>query len=273
MFAAIGRGQHRQLHAQPWVLDDPFALPFVGPAWPGIYAALSQAFGEPIIREAIGFICGRSRYAEDRLAPGAFTQYVILGAGLDSFAWRRPDLLGSLRVFEMDHPASQAWKRERIEVLALPASDRHVFTPVDFETATLRDGLDAVGFDWSQLTLYSCLGVFGYLTVDAIEATLRTVASGAAGSQIVASYAVTQPFLDDNGEKFRDIIMRLAADSGEEIKTFLSPTEIEAVFEGCSLQVADHLSRDDLYHRYFAGRPDALTPYTVERLITATVPA
>ena len=81
-------------------------------------------------------VCTRSRYAEDRLAAGAFAQYVILGAGLDSFAWRRPDLLRSLRVFEVDHPASQAWKLERVSGLALPLSDSQVFVPADFEAGS-----------------------------------------------------------------------------------------------------------------------------------------
>lgn len=147
MFTAILRGQHRQTHAQPWVFDDPYALSLVGPGWPGINAQLLALFGETIFEELIGMMCCRARYVKERLTAGRFTQFVILGAGLDSFAWRRPDLLKSLRVFEVDHPASQEWKRERVRTLALPLSDRHVFAPIDFETTTLREGLDAVGFD------------------------------------------------------------------------------------------------------------------------------
>lgn len=269
VFAAIGRGLHRERHAQPWVLDDPHALALVGPAWSDIYATLLPAFGEAVIDEAIGFVCARSRYAEDRLAAGRFTQYVILGAGLDSFAWRRPDL-GSLRVFEVDHPASQAAKRERLEALALAAGDRHVFAPIDFETETLRDGLDAVGLDWSQPTLFSCLGVLAYLTAEAIATMLRTVACAAPGSELVASYAVTAEYLDANGEAFLDTLSRLAAESGEGIQSFHAPSDIERVLEDCGLKLAEDLSREALHQRYFADRDDELTPYTTERLIIAS---
>ncbi|MGQ0620751.1 MAG: class I SAM-dependent methyltransferase [Panacagrimonas sp.] len=271
MFTAILRGQHRQLHAPPWVFDDPYALPLVGPGWPQIHAQLLALFGETIFEELIGTMCCRARYVEERLAAGHYTQFVILGAGLDSFAWRRPDLLHALRVFEIDHPASQAVKRERVQTLALPLSDRHIFTPIDFETTSLREGLDAVGFDASQCTFYSCLGVLIYLTTDAIQTLLRTVAAGAAGSEIVATYGVTPAFLDGNGKKFWDIFASVAAESGEGAQSSFAPAEMQALVEGCGLQVAEDLSRDAQHERYFAGRSDGLTPNTVERLIAAVV--
>ena len=123
------------------------------------------------------------------------TQYVMLGAGLDSFAWRRPDLLGQLRVFEVDHPASQAWKLQRVDDLGLPTHEHHVFVAVDFEVQSLRDGLDAAGFDWSQPTMFSWLGVIVYLTMDAVESTLRTVAECRSGSEVVFEYVLTEEFV------------------------------------------------------------------------------
>ena len=110
MFAAVSRGLFRLETASPWVLDDVLALVLVGPVWQRLRDQFDPLFPGPVRRESRAAVCTRSRYAEDRLAAGAFTQYVILGAGLDSFAWRRPDRLGSLRLFEVDHPASQAWK-------------------------------------------------------------------------------------------------------------------------------------------------------------------
>lgn len=270
--AAIARGQHRLLHRPPWVLDDPLALPLAGPGWQDLYAALSAAFREPVREEGIAFLVARSRYAEDRLATGTFSQYAILGAGLDTFAWRRPDALEAVRVFEVDHPATQAWKRERAELLALPASDRHVLAPVDFETQTLRDGLDASGFDWSASTLFSWLGVVAYLTTDAIEATLRAVAGSAAGSEIVMSYAPTEPFRDEIGEEFMATMKRVADDAGEPLLTFLAPPDAEELVARCDLMVADHPDRGALHDRYFADRDDGLTPYTAERVMTAAVP-
>src|ERR1700678_2730125 len=173
MFAAISRGLFRLETASPWVLDDVLALVLVGPVWQQLRDQYDPLFPDPVRREARAGVCTRSRYAEDRLAAGAFTQYVILGAGLDSFAWRRPDLLRSVRVFEADHPPSQAWKLERVGDLGLPLSDSQVFVPVDFEAEHLRDAMRAAGFDWGQPTLFSWTGVAPYLTAQAIESTLR----------------------------------------------------------------------------------------------------
>src|ERR1700742_255976 len=113
MFAAISRGLFRRDTASPWVLDDVLALVLVGPVWQQLRDQFDPLFPGPVRREARAAVCTRSRYAEDRLAAGAFGQYVILGAGLDSFAWRRPGLLGSLEGFEVDQPPSQAWKLQR----------------------------------------------------------------------------------------------------------------------------------------------------------------
>ena len=159
MLAAVARGLLRMEAMPPWVLDDAFALVLVGPAWQELRKGLISLFPTEVVREVLAAVCTRSRYAEDRLAAGAFAQYVILGAGLDSFAWRRPDLLRSLRVFEVDHPASQAWKLERVSDLALPLSDSQVFVPVDFEAESLQDALRTAGFDWDQRALFSWTGV------------------------------------------------------------------------------------------------------------------
>jgi len=265
---AVGRGLHRLWDAPPWILDDPFALILVGPEWQELVGSSSN----PVLRQAIAELVVRSRYAEDRLARGTFSQYVILGAGLDSFAWRRPDLLRSLRVFEVDHPASQAWKRQRIDKLGLPTSDQLVFAPVDFEVQSLHDGLDAAGFDWTQPSMFLWMGVAMYLTVDAIEATLRTVAECRSGSAIVFDYFVTDPYLDDVGREHLAVWLPIAARAREPVQTRWSPTEAEQVVLRCGLQVADHPSRDELVRRYFADRTDGLQPVSSSRLIAATVP-
>ena len=200
---AVARGEHRLLDAAPWVLDDPFALMLVGPEWRQIYDARAALHQERVRRDARAWVVARSRYAEDRLQQRPFTQYVILGAGLDSFAWRRPDLLHTLRVFEVDHPATQAWKRERIATLALPISDHHVFAPVDFETESIGNGLDAAGFDWSEPTMFSWLGVTAYLEVHAIETMLRSVASAIPASEIVLTYCPPESHLDEFSREFR----------------------------------------------------------------------
>jgi methyltransferase (TIGR00027 family) len=270
--AAIARGQHRLGYRQPWILDDPYALPLVGPTWEQLWGALQAVFPDRVREEAISGIVARSRYVEDVLDAGTFEQYVILGAGLDSFAWRRPDVLASTLVFEVDHPATQAWKQERAEVMALPRSDRHVFAPVDFESDTLDAGLASVGFDPSASTLFSWLAVMPYLTIDAIETTLRGLARAAPGSQVALSYGVREEHLDDVGRQFISLLQPLATQRGEPILTLLSPTEAEDLLTGCGLSVIDHVDRGALRDRYLAGRHDVPPPYTTERLITAALP-
>ena len=148
---------------------------------------IDPLFPGPVRREARAAVCTRSRYAEDRLAAGAFTQYVVLGVGgLAPFAWRRPNLLGSLTVFEVDHPASQAWKLERVRELGLPLSDSQVFVPVDFEAEPVQDALGPAGFDWARPAMFCWTGVAPDLTAQAIESTLRTIAAAAPGSEAVS---------------------------------------------------------------------------------------
>jgi methyltransferase (TIGR00027 family) len=218
MLAALARGLFRIEMPQPWVLDDAFALVLVGPAWRDLHAMMSALFPDEVFAETSAAICTRTRYAEDRLAAGSFPQYVILGAGLDSFAWRRPDLLRSLRVFEVDQPASQAWKLERVTELALPLTDSHVLVPADLEAEALHEPLRRAGFDWGRPALFSWIGVAPYLTAPAIESTLLTIAAAAAGSEVVFSYLAEDGVLDDIGEQFVRILAPLAASLGEPIQ-------------------------------------------------------
>jgi methyltransferase (TIGR00027 family) len=271
--AAILRGQHRLMHRPPWVLDDPFALILVGPEWPALMEFVRSTLRGPVLNEVMASALARSRYAEDRFEQGAFDQYVVLGAGLDSFAWRRPDLVASSGVFEVDHPASQLWKQERVAALGLPESDHHLYVPVDFERDSLSVALAERGFDGSRPAFFSWLGVTVYLTVGSIEATLRSLALGAPGTEIVLSYALTDPYLDDIGSEFRETFLAIAAAGSEPVRTRLSPRDAEALTERCGFRVVEHLSRDDLEGRYFAGRGDGLRPATMEGLIAAVVPS
>ncbi len=214
MMAAVARGRHRFEDEPPWVLDDPLALIMVGPKWRDMAAASKSRLLGDIDRQARASVAVRSRYAEDRLTGDTFDQYVILGAGLDTFAWRRPDLIGPRRLFEVDHPASQEWKRARAEELALPVIADHVYAPIDFEVQSLHDGLQVAGFDWNTPTLFSWLGVVPYLTIDAVEATLRTVAGCRSGSQIAFEYGVPRSSMDDLGRQFRGRIQRNCHNGG-----------------------------------------------------------
>jgi len=266
---AVARGAHRSCDQPPWVLDDPFALQLAGPRWAEIQSASEAAFPETALRQSRASVVARSRYAEDRLVSGGYRQYVILGAGLDSFAWRRADLIGWLRLFEVDHPASQAWKLDRIAELDLPVRDGHVFAPVDFETTPLCDGLTRAGLDWSQPAFFSWLGVIIYLTPEAITATLNTVSGCGTGSEIVLSYDAPDAFLDDTAREMVKIEARQVAATGEPYTTRMSPAQAETLIESAGLEVIEHLAPQALYDRYFAERSDGLRPSTAERLIAA----
>jgi methyltransferase (TIGR00027 family) len=266
---AAARGIHRSSDQPPWVLDDPFALPLAGPGWGPIMAASRAAFRPAAVRQSRASIVARSRYAEDRLLTGGYRQYVILGAGLDSFAWRRADQIGWLRLFEVDRPASQARKLARITELGLPVQDGHVFAAVDFETESLRDGLDRAGLDWSQPTFFSCLGVLIYLTAEAIVSTLRIVRECGVGSEIVVSYDVPDAFLDDIAREMVAIEASQVAAVGEPYTTRMSPAQAEELCRSAGLEVAEHLTTSAIYDRYFAERSDGLRPSTAERLIAA----
>jgi methyltransferase (TIGR00027 family) len=274
MLAAIVRGRHRLEDPPPWILDDPIALELVGPSWREIAASSDTRYSFELGRQIRAAIAARSRYAEHRLELGHFRQYVLLGAGLDSFRWRRPDLLGPLRLFEVDHPASQAWKLDRMDELGLDPSEHQVFAPVDFEVESLDDGLDAAGFDWDQLTLFSWLGVIPYLTITAVESTLRTISRCRSGSEVVFEYGLAVQFMDDLGREFAAGFSPLATRVGEPLRKGggWSPTEAEEIVTRCGLEVVDHPSREDLIHRYFRGRSDRLQPWSATRLLAARVP-
>jgi methyltransferase (TIGR00027 family) len=271
MMAAFARERHR-LDPPPCVLDDPFARDLVGPAWEQIAALADALFSPDLQRRLWAGVVGRARYAEDRLTGRAFTQCVLLGAGLDSLAWRHPEFLGDLTLFEVDHPASQAWKRERVTELRLPLADRHVFVPIDFEVESLRTGLDKAGFDWAAPTLFSWMGVTPYLTTDAVEATLRTIATCAPGSEVAFSYRADESVLDDDTREIVRIFEPLTVELGEPVRPGQSAEEMEQLVAACGLKVADHPAFPDFVSRYFAGRTDGLLPWTLECLLVAAVP-
>ncbi len=271
MMVAVQRGRHRLEDPPPWIIDDPFALVMVGPSWPRLAEASRTRYSDELGRQIRASIAARARYAEHRLTTGSFDQFVLLGAGLDSFVWRRPDLLGPLRVFEVDHPASQAWKRARAAELGLPESEHHVFAPVDFEVQSLRDGLEHAGFDWSRSVMFSWLGVVPYLTASAVEATLRTIASCRIGSEVVFEYGLDREYMDDSAREFSASFSSVANRVGEPLQGGWSPAEAEAAVIRCGLVVADHPAQRDLVERYFAGRSDGLQPWHASRLMAATV--
>lgn len=265
MSAAVARGIHRLWDEPPWVLDDPFALQLVGDGWEA-FAAQSVALSRPPY-QARGGVLLRARYPEDVLLRGTYAQYVILGAGLDSFAWRHPAFLRTGRVFEVDHPATQNWKRQRARLLALPGSDHHFFVPVDLVRDALDRCLTAAGLDWAAPTLFSWVGSTMYLESAAIADTLRVVARCGSGSGIVLSWNPPVALLDDRQRDFLADVARLVRGMGEPLRSAFTPDDITRLAADAGLAVVEAPTQDELIERYFAGRRDGMRPVMVERLL------
>jgi len=249
-----------QLLDRPLVLEDPIALPILGPdAAERVKAGESRArrFAS---RASRAFMVARSRYAEDELARAigrGATQYVILGAGLDTFAYRNPHP-AALRVFEVDFPATQEWKRARLAAAGIAAPESLTFAPVDFETQSLADGLAAAGFDRGKISFFSWLGVTMYLTREAMRTTLSFIASLPAGSGVVFDYAVPRDKLNWFGRFVFDRMSARVAAAGEPFRLFFEPQALEAELKELGFGAVEDVGAPELNARYFANRSDGL---------------
>jgi methyltransferase (TIGR00027 family) len=255
--AAMHRAAH-QLVDLPPVFADPLALTIIGDE---AAAALRENRDEVLTRSPglRAFIAARSRFTEDCLAAArahGVDQYVLLGAGLDTFAYRAPRQ--GLKVFEIDHPATQGWKRMRLHEISIGIPGWVTYAPVDFEHETLRDGLARADFDFAKPAVFAWLGVTPYLTPDAVMGTLAFVASLAKGSEIVFDYAE----FPDHGdvaqcEQFDALAVRVAV-AGEPFKsTFEAPTLMREI-EALGFSFVKDLDSAALNERYFRGRSDGL---------------
>lgn len=270
--SAVQRALHLLWDAPPHIFYDPFAYPFAGALADAVIAGSAAALPGEVGRVARASFVVRHRWAEDELKKAVergVRQYVILGAGLESFAWRRPDLLARLRVFEVDHPSSQQWKRERVAALRLPEPEGLNFVPVDFEHDDLAGCLNGAGFDPRAQTFVSWLGVTQYLTSEAIEETLRLVVSFGEGTAACVGYAVPEDQLhDDLDREFRSAAMNRAAAVGEPWLSFYAESDFENLVRRCGFRNVAHFGPREAM-RYFAGRPDGLRPSGQARYVLA----
>jgi methyltransferase (TIGR00027 family) len=202
---------------------------------------------------------------------GGLDQYVILGAGLDSFAQRRPEIASRLRVFEVDQPGPQAWKRQRLVELGFGVPDWLRFVPVDFETGgNWRDGLVAAGFDDSKPAIVVSTGVSMYLSKEANAAALRQVAALAPGSTFAMTFLFPLELAGPEVRPGLEMSAKGARASGTPFISFFTPQEILALAREAGFGAARHVSAGDLTQRYFMGRTDGLRPpNNAEELLVA----
>jgi methyltransferase (TIGR00027 family) len=250
--AATHRAAHQILeHGR--IFADPLALPILGQS-PSAVARDAEA--HPARRGMRAFIAARSRFAETMLEAGVaergVTQLVVLGAGLDTFAYRNP-LADRLRVFEVDHPATQAWKRHRLGDAGIAIPDSVVYAPVDFERDALLDGLAAAGFDPARRTFFMWLGVVPYLTREAIDGTLAVIGGLPGGAEVVFDYADPPGALAVEARAaHQDRADRVAA-LGEPWLSYFEPPALHALLGDLGFTGIEDLGPPALAARYWPG--------------------
>jgi methyltransferase (TIGR00027 family) len=274
LHVAMHRAAH-QLLDDPKVFDDPLALSILGrKTATKLQADPSQVELSPLSAFLRAFVAARSRSAEDELAAAiqrGASQYVIMGAGLDTFAYRNPYPENVLRVFEVDHPATQTWKRSCLKESGIPLPTNLTFVPVDFTTQTLAEELQNAGFDPGKWTFFSWLGVTEYLTTEAVMATLRFVASAQKESGIVFNYMISPSLLTSAQRAAFEEISQWVASAGEPWRTFFDPGVLVEELRAMGFSRVANNGPEEINARYFANRKDGLRVGSLSHLMVARV--
>ena len=248
------RAAHQLLDGEPRLLDDPTAVTLLGPDAPGRIQANADSYRRPIAEALRAHVVLRSRFAEDRLAEAVsrgVTQYILLGAGLDTFAFRQPLWAQSLRILEVDHPQTQLFKHQLMTAADLTPPPNVSYLSVDFERESLQEGLLRHDVTLDEPTFFAWLGVTMYLREPAIDAVLDFVSTFPSGSEIVLTFA--QP-PDDKVDGGAWVAARTAA-MNEPMISFFTPAAMEIKLRRAGFSSIDFLSPKESEIRYFSQRP------------------
>jgi len=270
---ALWRALHVQVDPPPHVFEDEIGLRLAAPDedWrqrPDMDPRFTSQFRASIV--------ARARFIEDLVVEQAghgVGQYVILGAGLDTFAQRRPEIASRMHVFEVDQPGPQAWKRQRLIELGFGIPEWLRFVPVDFEAGDdWWQRLAAAGFDAGRPAVVASTGVSMYLTNDAVSAMLRQIAALTQGSTLVMSFLLPIELADPEARAGLQMAEKGARASGTPFISFFTPAEMLALARSAGFKHVQHVSAAMLAERYFAGRTDGLRPpnNAEELLVAAT---
>ena len=288
--AAAARAAHLIVDHEPVIFADELAAALLGERAEE-FISYHRAHGTHLVLScARAQVLCRSRFTEDQLAAcvrGGISQYVILGAGLDSFAYRpgpgRPGLgrpaprhpgpgsPGPVRVFEVDHPATQQWKRGQLGAAGIPVPDSVSFVALDFERDQLAGRLAQAGFDPSRPALVSWLGVTMYLTEGAISQTLAGIGGFAPGTQLITDYMLPAALRDETGEAYVGLVAPVAAERGEPWLTFLAPDAMSALLARHGFGRVGHVRQRDSIPAALWDRADSLRPADLSVLARATI--
>ena len=269
---ALWRALHAQVDAPPHIIEDEIGLKLVAPSddWKG-----RPDMDTEFTKRLRASIVARARFVDDlveeQVAQG-ISQYVILGAGLDTFAQRKPEVASKLQVYENDQPDTQAWKQQRLTELGYGIPEWLHFVSVDFEAgASWWEQLTNAGFDVNQPAVVACTGVSLYLTRDAILTTLRQIATLAPGSRLAMTFYLPLHLMDPQDRPLQEIAEKGARAAGTPFISFFSPEEILALGREAGFQEVMTVSTDNLTERYFASRTDGFSPASGEVFLVANV--
>lgn len=268
---ALWRALHVQTDPPPHIIEDEIGFRLVAPdaAWrnrPDMDPDATKWFRASIV--------ARARFVEDlvieQVGQGV-GQYIILGAGLDSFAQRRAAMAAKLHIFEIDQPGTQAWKKQRLLELGFGTPEWLRFVPVDFEAgSSWWEQLKRAGFDTSSPAIVACTGVSMYLTRDAIMATLRRIAALPPGSTLAMTFILPKKLTKTENRPMQQASEKGARAAGTPFISFFTPQEMLDLGQEAGFKKITHVSADDLAKRYFAGRTDHLSPANGEEFLIAT---
>ncbi len=262
--SALGVASLRAAHQlldEPLVLSDPIALPLLGASAGAALRDDPFTLNDPMSRGLRAALVARSRFVEDELArcvAEGVRQYLIVGAGLDTFAYRNPYHEEKLRVFEVDHPGTQRWKQQLVAEAGIRVPESLIFVPVDFERDDLGSALRQSGFRADQAACVSWMGVTMYLTADAIAAILRTLSGLAAGSRLCFDYRVPVTMLNPVERVINELLGQRVAAMGEPWLSTFDPAHLKRLLLELGFSTAESATPEDLNARYFARRKDGL---------------
>ena len=267
------RAMHQDLDAMP-ILNDAIAGRLVDPQLYEMTRKVLTQMPPVFATRTRAMFATRSRYAEDCVAAACrngIRQYVILGAGFDTFAYRQPPWAAELGIFEVDYPSTQELKRSRLAAAGIEVPPNAKFAAVDFETLSLRDGLSRAGFNFSRPAIFSMLGVSQYLSEEALDMTLSFVLSMRAASEIIFTFVLPDAELPADEVPLIAMSAQSAAAQGEPWIARFPPEELRAKLLAMGFATAHYFSPDDANRRYFNSRSDGVTTFAAEQSMRATV--
>ncbi|MDQ0109838.1 methyltransferase (TIGR00027 family) [Chitinophaga terrae (ex Kim and Jung 2007)] len=267
---ALWRAMHLLADAPPHVIEDNVGLQLIAPdeGW-----QKRPDMDPSFTRRLRASIVARARFIEDLIIAEqerSITQYVILGAGLDTFAQRRPDIAARLQVYEIDQPDTQTWKQQRLNESGYGIPEWLHFVSVNFETSSWWDALLASGFDVNRPAVVVCTGVTLYLTREAITSTLKQLSALAPGSKLAITFYLPLELMDQEDQFLQQIAIKGAREAGTPFISFFSPDEIISLGKETGLKNLETVSTRDLQTVYFSGRKDQLAPASGEIFLLAT---